>query len=80
MGLRGWKNAIQGVMSSAGMCAAGIGLACLDKGMADEGGFRIIRCFSCFVRNTEGEFQDKVLQDHSLLLFDFIDSDGEIRL
>ena len=48
-------NCIQNVTSAEAMCAAGIGLACLDKGMADAGGFRIIRRF---VRNTEGAFHD----------------------
>ena len=69
MGLRGWNNGINNVISAQAMREAGTGLACLDKGMADGGGFRIIRRF---VRNTQGVFDDKVLRQHSPLLFDFL--------
>jgi hypothetical protein len=56
-------------MSAEGMRAAGTGLACLDKGMANEGGLRIIRRF---VRNTKGVLEDTVLSERSPLLFEFL--------
>ena len=64
-----WKDGIRNVMSAEGMRAAGTGLACLDKGMAKEGGFRVIRRF---VRNAKAVFEDPVLLEHSPLLFDFL--------
>ena len=69
MELREWQQGIRNVMNAEGMRAAGTGLACLDKGMAKEGGFRVIRRF---VRNTKGVLEDTVLSERSPLLFEFL--------
>ena len=61
-----WRRGILWAMGPEGMAAADTGCAHLDKGMADEGGLRIVRRFEL---NKEGEFVDHKLEQHAPLLF-----------
>ena len=69
MKLLEWQQGIRNLMSADAMRAAGTGLACLDKGMAQKHGLRVIRRV---VRNKKGVLEDPVLLANSPVLHAFL--------